>query len=333
MSERLLEALANCLDLDEGSETVQAAFAEATAEEREVFFNHLRFEALILDTWRNPRCPVAAERATRGVLPRSRRDFVHVFRVGAVAALLMVAIGIFWLWKVSGRHAQPERIALSPAGEALPAQPLRRGETPRVGQKTPAETLAKEGIPATAEGKGPRPDQSAKTDESEITGPELDLKLEIAGRYRKYLNPDMEQFGGVAAVVLGVGYGLKRDGRYDEAIEVFQQIIEVYTRPRWAWSVARATYELADCYYIQKDMNRAREAFQEALEKYPNAQTTIGRPYAGVHLSTILKVDDAFTKPGEGPSRLMKDLQAVFPESALREAREKITKEGGTPAK
>lgn len=57
-------------------------------------------------------------------------------------------------------------------------------------------------------------------------------------------------------------------GRYDEAIEQFQQIVKY---PSFHGLKDNAQYWLAECYYAQKDYARALVEFQKVRELFPRA--------------------------------------------------------------
>ena len=120
----MLEALKDHVDLGESPENVRLAWSGAADKEKTEFFDLLLMEALLMDT-------LAPSRAQ--TVPAAPRMSTLIFKIMGVAALLMILVGFFWLWRQGSGYREPELLAVSTGtGSATPKTP-RRGESVEVG--------------------------------------------------------------------------------------------------------------------------------------------------------------------------------------------------------
>jgi formylglycine-generating enzyme required for sulfatase activity len=124
MSTALLEALKDHLDLGESPENVKLAWSGAADDEKTEFFDLLLMEALLMDT---------LTLSLAQTVPAAPRIFTHVFRIVGVAALLMIAVGFFWLWQQRSGYREPQLVVASTETGGMTSKSPRRGEPIQVG--------------------------------------------------------------------------------------------------------------------------------------------------------------------------------------------------------
>jgi formylglycine-generating enzyme required for sulfatase activity len=131
------------LDLEEDTEDVSKALTAATHEEKEELFDWLLMDALLLDALGKRRAKAA---------PGAPLLFTRIVKLVGVAALLMIVVGVFWLWRqrpgdrerqpsatstptlrsiVEG-YRQPELLSESTGTGSLMCRSPRRGESLKV---------------------------------------------------------------------------------------------------------------------------------------------------------------------------------------------------------
>ena len=127
MGETLLDALIGHLDLEEGPEEVSKALEAATKEEQTEFLDWLLMEALLVDTLgkRRPQA-VPAKQAAPRTIPL-------VFKLLPAAALLMIVLGLFWMWHTRFGYPEPRLVLGSSATGGVTVKTPRRGESIKAG--------------------------------------------------------------------------------------------------------------------------------------------------------------------------------------------------------
>jgi len=85
----------------------------------------------------------------------------------------------------------------------------------------------------------------------------------------------------------------RKEEQYDEAIAAYRRVLQEFALARYGNGkrvAPFAAYSIAICYHKSGRENAAMEAFDEAVEKYPDACTgddTTGTPYRDIFLSMI----------------------------------------------